>query len=155
MGLSIICEIIMSYIITDDVFFEECIMALGENVTILDKPESNKIWTIFKSHIPIIKGGSRIDWKQIDRKSTIDIPTQTFSTLKKLLPNLIDTSVCVLWNDALLPVIKTNIESVIAHFDDVTAVCFETWLYNPEQKYIVEFYYLGEMSAGLVPFPLK
>ena len=38
------------------------------------------------------------------------------STLEKVLKNFCDTKVYVLWNDAALPAIATNLQLIINHF---------------------------------------
>ncbi len=134
----------------DDLLFKECIDALGANVVILPKQESDMIWGLFKTTIPIIKGGSRVYWNKINQKTFINELGEMIPNLEKLLQQPIDSSIYLLWNDASLPVVKTTIEATISVFDDVTAVGFETWFFNPYQGYIIEFYYLGEMTAGLI-----
>ena len=140
----------MSQIMTDDLLFAECIDALGNKVIILSKNESDAIWAVFKSKIPIIKGGSRIDWNKINKKVIISAPDQIVINLEQLLSHPIEQTIYVLWNDLSLPIIKTDLDSVLKYFDDVTCVGFETWFFNPSEGYIVEFYYLGELNAGLV-----
>lgn len=135
--------------------FEECIDVLGKNnVTILSKNEFNDIWKLFKDIIPITKG-SRIDWGKVPGEIEVHSPTEVLPTLKNLIKQPIDTSVYILWNDFHTPVIKTNLEIALEHFDYVTCIDFETWFFNPSQGYIIEFYYLGEMHVGLLPEKVK
>lgn len=129
--------------------FDQCIEGLAAHVVILNKQESDKIFDLFENKVSIYQSGSRIDWEKIDKKITIDSPDQTISALEQLLQKP-DTTVYVFWNDGSLPVIKTDINLVLLHFEDVICVGFETWLYNPHQGYIIEYYYLGDMHVGLV-----
>ena len=130
--------------------FKECIDALQPNVVVLSIQETNKIFELFEVCIPIINGGSRIDWEKISKKKFIDNLSEILPSLRKLTQDPIDKAVYVLWNNASLRVIKTDLESVLNHFDDVTCLGFETWLFNPYQGYIIEYYYLGEMNMGLI-----
>lgn len=142
----------MSQVITsDNPLFIECVEALNNNIIILSEDESDSIWRLFNHKVPVIKGGSRIDWEQINKKNNIDLPTQIITKLKRLsLQKDINTSIYILWNDASLPVLKSHLDSVLKHFDDVTCVGFETWFFNPSAKYIIEYYYLGDITAGLI-----
>lgn len=140
-----------SKLLDDDILFKECIESLADNVEILSKHETDKIFGLFKKTIPIYQGGSRIDWDQVPEKIVIQSRDQTISLLEQLLREPVDTSIYVLWNDASLPIIKTDLNLVLMNFDDVTCVGFETWLYNPFQGYIIQYYYLGEMDAGIIP----
>lgn len=132
--------------------FQECIISLGNNALILSEKESVRIFDVFEQEVPIYCGGSRIDWDKIAIKTTLNRSDQIISTLNQWnLPSMIDETVYVLWNDASIPVIQSNIAAIITHIEDVIAVGFETWLYNPFDKYIVEFYYLGDITIGLLP----
>jgi hypothetical protein len=131
--------------------FKECIEALGSSVMVLSIAESNKIFQVFEQSVPIYRGGSRIDWQQITIKTALNDPNNLALALQKLLHELLDTTVYVLWNDESLPIIKTDLASVVTNLDDVISVCPETWLFNPSQRYIVELYYLGDITAGLLP----
>ncbi len=141
----------LSKLLDDDILFKECVEALADNVEILSKHETDKIFALFRKTIPIYHGGSRIDWDQVPERVVIQEREQTISLLEKLLREPVDVSIYVLWNDASLPVIKTDLSSVLKNFDDVVSVGFETWFYNPYQGYIIQYYYLGEMDAGIIP----
>lgn len=134
----------------ENILFNECIDALKANVNILSEHEAENIWNSFKSKIPIINGGSRIDWKKIKNHCAIESLEEVLIQVQQLLQSPVKTNVYVLWNDASVPIIKTDLNLVLKYFDDVTCVGFETWLYNPEQGYVIEYYYLGQMNAGLV-----
>ena len=132
------------------ILFEECLQALEENVTILSLEETNKIFELFESNIPIYQGGSRIDWKKIKEHIALSSPKEITSSLEKLLKNTFDSTVYIFWNDASLPVIKTDLILAISKFEDVTAVGFETWFFNPWEGFIIEYYYLKELNIGLI-----
>lgn len=133
--------------------FTECINALGNKVRILTKEESNKVFNLFESLIPFYQGGSRIDWSQVEQKVHIDSPQEIIRSIENLLKKPFNAQVYVLWNDASLPVLETDLVSIAKHFDDITCLGFETWFFNPSDGYTVEYYYLGELNAGL--FPVK
>jgi hypothetical protein len=141
----------MSYEISgDDVLFKECVEALGDEVTILSQKESDQVWQTFKKNVPIFEHGSRIDWSKFDKKMTLTFPAEVVNVLGELLKKSFDHSIYVMWNDASVPIIQSNLDLVLSKFDDVTCVGFETWLYNPSEGYIIEYYYLGDLNVGLV-----
>ena len=128
----------------------ECIEALDPEVEILNQEDTNKIFDSFEKIAPFYKVGSRIDWTKVKSKVSINDSNEIIPSLKKLIPSIKDYSVYLFWNDASLPVIKTNLEAIIKSYDDVVCNGFETWMYNPDQGYVVENYYLGEINAGLI-----
>lgn len=129
--------------------FKECVEALGANL--LPKEESDKLTTIFKTIFPITAWG-KIDWNKIDQKIDIGYdPHAIIPALKKLLQNTIDESVYIEWSTASIPIIQTNLIDIINHFDDVTCVSFEKFIFNPTQGYIIEILPSDQMTVGLVP----
>jgi len=130
--------------------FKECVEALGTHAVQLSFPESDKIIELFEQQLPIVDGGSRIDWNKMSKKMQVDSPVQITITLQQLLKKPIDRDVYLFWNDGGLPVLKTDIDTIIHCFNDVISVGFETWLFNPHAGYIVECYYLGDITVGLI-----
>lgn len=130
--------------------FKECVEALGSNVSILSNEESYKVLDFFEKKAPFYKGGSRIDWRKVERRDAIGSHSEIIPSLKKLLVKDFDQTVYLFWNDASLPVVRTDLQSIIKSYDDVVSVGFETWMYNPQEGYVVENYYLGEIHTGLV-----
>ena len=132
----------MSIIPTDDILLMECIEALGDKAVILSKKESDAIWRLFKSVIPLDQGG-KVEWEKIKNHISIHSPIQ----LKK--KKSANSLLYILWNDASRPVIKTDLESAIQHFEDI--IYLETWLFDPFDKYVVEILSTGNITgAGFV-----
>lgn len=130
------------------VLFKECIDALHDDVMILSDEESKKIFSIFENEIPIISGGSKIDWQKINNKIDIGSPQQIVILLEEIKRKKIDTNVYILWNNAALPVIKSNLDLIQEHFDDVVCVGFETWFFNINERYVIEFSHTDKMVGG-------
>jgi hypothetical protein len=130
--------------------FKECVEALGANGSILADEETRMLLSSFSGKAPFYEGGSRIDWTKVKYKVDIDSPEQIKSSLKELLGKDFNQTVYLFWNDASLPAIKTDLDSIIKSYDDIISVGFETWMYNPEEGYVVENYYLGEIHAGII-----
>jgi len=136
---------------TDNAMFSELLEAIDkQHVAILAQNETDKVFDLFQANVPIYQGGSRIDWSKINKTVYVDSPHDIRLTLDALLGGKLDETVYVFWNDASLPVIRTDLTSIIKNYDCAERVGFETWIYNPKQGYIIENYYLGEINLGLV-----
>lgn len=55
------------------------------------------------------------------------------------MPNWIDKSVYIIWDEEGLPIIQTNIQSLLHNLDDVVAVAFETWIMATDMKKFIQF----------------
>ena len=130
--------------------FKECVESLGSNVSILSSEESDKVLDLFEKKAPFYEVGSRIDWRKVDKRDLVGSHFEIISSLNKLLVKNFDQTIYLFWNDASLPVLKTDLQSIIKSYDDVVSVGFETWMYNPQEGYVIENYYLGEIHAGLI-----
>lgn len=128
---------------------EECLESLAPNVTILSDEEQSKILKIFEKVTPF--DWSRINWEKVTRKIALDSPDQITHALEKLLSAPIDEPIYIFWNDASLPMLRTNLTSALAVLDDITCLGFETWFFNITQWYAIELYYLGEIHVGILP----
>ena len=132
--------------------FDECIEVLNPEVSILTQSETKAVFEMFKNMFPI-RRESRVYWKDVPELyyRNIDNVNDICTQLQKLLFNNIDTFVFILWNDADIPVVVTSLYNAIEHIDYITCVASDTWLLNTYQRYVVEFYHLGEMRVGIAP----
>jgi hypothetical protein len=128
--------------------FDECIEALGKGTAVLTNQESVEISKTFSSIFPITKWG-RIEWDKIDKKIQVDSVNEILKYLHEQ-DKCIDTEIVILWDEATLPVIKSDLAQIIKVIDDVTSVSFDTWLFSPILKYVVEFYHNGEVTIGIL-----
>lgn len=64
-------------------------------------------------------------------------------------------TVYIIWDEATLPIIKTDLHQVLQVIDDVTAVSFDTWIYSPDTGYVIEYYHDGEIRIGNVKDTIK
>jgi len=121
---------------------EECLTALEGNALVLSKEESKKIFDNFIKSIPMTPWGT-IDWKNTKQVKRI----LSINNLKHHIP-LNKNEVYILWNEESLPAIKTNIDNVLKVIYDITAVSFDTWIFCPKNKYVIEFYHENEVHIG-------
>lgn len=137
----------------DSDLLKEALAALGDEAIVLNVAESNVVFDQFEKLVPLYRGGSRIDWDKVAKKKFIASYTDIISDLHALMGRDCDERIFILWNNADFPVIQSTLSAVVKHFDDVVAVFFETWLYNPDKGYVVEYYYLGDIAVGLFERP--
>lgn len=126
---------------------DKCIQALGNNIEILTKQKADKVFSVLTCMFPITKWG-KIDWNTIEQKTTIASAQEVLGQLD-LLRGDMSTSVFILWNEASLPVIKVDLKKIIEVMDEVLHVYFETLLFSPISRYVIEFYHEGEITAGI------
>ena len=128
--------------------FDECIQALGDNTEVLSIEKTNEIFKELTKLFPMTSWG-RVNWEKVEKK--MEIP-QTDSITRYLKGNneSYDKTVILLWDEATLPAVKTNLEKVIAVIDDVTAVSFNTWIFSPNSRYLVEYYHEKEVILGIL-----
>ena len=116
-----------------DLFFEECIQALGSKTEILPTEEKKYLFDILRKKFPMLVSG-HIDWIHVNNKMAIE---NVFD-----IPDLLKDKNCtvfVLWDNAKVPALKSTLERVLRVIDDVTAVSFYTWVFSPLSGYIIEF----------------
>lgn len=126
---------------------DECIEALGNSAEIVCDSDKKKILEYFKRSYPFTKWG-RIDWESAPHRVSVTTLSDILSFLTKRGFDL-STPVYIIWDEVTLPVVKSNLPSVIEVIDDVSAVSFDTWIYSDMFKYVVEFYHEGEITIGL------
>jgi hypothetical protein len=55
----------------------------------------------------------------------------------------------IIWGDANLPSVKCILEDVLANIEMAVFLGGTSlWLYNPIQKWVVEFYHEGDITIG-------
>jgi 2-hydroxy-3-keto-5-methylthiopentenyl-1-phosphate phosphatase len=93
-------------------------------------------------HMFPISNWGRIDWEKVNKKIDLDGSSNIIEYLN------MDGFVYIIWSEGTLPVIKANFRKVIEVIDEVTAVSFDTWLLNPNEKWVIEFYHEGDIIIG-------
>lgn len=127
--------------------FEECLQVLGKNAEVLSTEETNNTFKIFTNLFPMTSWG-RVDWEKVD--NTIDI--NEIGSIEEYLYNYnkLDRTVILLWDEASLPAVRTDLDTIVNNIDDVIAVSFNTWIFSPELKYLIEFYHENEVTLGML-----
>ncbi|WIG34119.1 hypothetical protein [Bacillus toyonensis] len=125
---------------------EECIEALDAEIEILETNQGKIIVKSFGNVFPITSWG-RVDWSNIQNYGDL----YNEDEIRLYLQNCFGTysqTVYIIWDNARVPIIKTNLHQVLNVIDDVTAVSFDTWIYSPDVGYVIEYHHDGDIRIG-------
>ncbi len=131
--------------------FKECIEALGKKAKILSFEESKKIYSILEVVFPI--GFSSINWEKVQHKVEFEpeYPEQIIPSISNLLGKINFDKEIYIISDNDVPVIKSDLDSVIQHIDDVTCIGQTLWFLNISLQYVVEWRF-GYKYIGLATY---
>lgn len=121
--------------------FEECLEVLGEEAKILTN-EQSKIISEKLQDIFLFTNVGKISSKEIFAQNITNNIQSIFTD--KVFD--IDEEVYIIWDNMLLPVIKSKLSIVFENIDDVTAVSFDTWIFSETKKFVIEFYHENEVT---------
>lgn len=128
--------------------FEECLKALGPNKEILSYDETAMVFKSFIGNFHISKWGV-VDWEAVDNRFTVGKVDDISYVIETYRPSA-TWQVCILWNDSSLPCVKVDLNESLRVVDDITAVSFDTWLYNDKDLYVIEFHHEGRITIGFI-----
>ena len=131
--------------VEDNLLLKECITALASDAELLTKEDADKIYQIFNETIPFLPWG--IDWKQLKSVHIVD-------DVKKLKDVCRSEYFYIIWN-AELPVIKSDLLSIIRCIDDISAVEPDTWLFSLNCNEVIELYHEGRITVGMANTPIN
>ncbi len=122
------------------ILLEECIDVLKKEKDFLeyDELKSEELFETLQKNIKFTEYG-KVDFEGISYIKA--------NSLEEL--NLENIKILIFWDEMSLPVLQTNINSVIKYLDDVLAVSFQTWLVSLDFKYIIEYSYDSSISTNL------
>ena len=125
---------------------DDCVKVLGKEAIILSKKETDAAFNMLVQRFPFTRWG-RIDWSQVKHSMKVNSVSGILSLLIEQGRKTQD-DVFILWDEAKLPAIKSKIYVILNHIEEVTLVSFDTWIFCPDDNYIVEFYHEGEITIG-------
>ena len=123
-----------------NVLLKECITALSSSAEILKKEDADKIYKTFQERIPFLPWG--VDWKEFKSVHVVD-------DIKKLRDVCRNQDFYIIW-DVELPIIKSDLLSIIRCIDDISAVEPDTWLFSLNYDEVIELYHEGKITVGIV-----
>lgn len=133
--------------------FEECVAILKPEI--LSNEESDQILLSFESIYPLTLW-AKMDWSKVKEKVEIGYEENCILPLtEQLLGHPIKNKVYLVWNDGELPIIKTSLDLIVQFYDDVTCVGFEKFIFDLNERFIIEILPGGLITAGIVPERIK
>lgn len=103
---------------------QECLSILGNDKKILSMEKQQQILAEFNSDLPRLINSNR---------------KKCVQSIQELLPQWINKSVYIIWDEEKLPIIQTDFECVLDYIDDIVAVAFETWVVAIEMNQFIQF----------------
>lgn len=107
-----------------NVLLQECLIVLGNSTVILDAEQESRILKKFNAKL--------LDVINSDRKRYV-------LSIQEVLPRWINKQIYIIWDNAGLPIIRTDFECVIKYIDDILAVSFETWIVTEDMNQFIQF----------------
>lgn len=130
--------------------FEECILALEGHAIQMNDEKTKEIFKEMIIKFPITQWG-RLEWDIIGNK-LVEIEEKDIISKLCEVGLEVNKGIYILWDNATLPAIKSNLANVLDVIDDVASVSFDTWIFCPESNYVIEFYHdsVGRVSIGWI-----
>lgn len=116
-------------------------------------PDSHAGW--ITQHFPIAQPG-RIDWGRVPGAEcwpcrTYEECVALFSQVLGIYASAEHTDVIVIWSDANKPGLRISASAAVAIADELLCADFDTWVYAPEGRWLIECYERTELCAGHAP----
>lgn len=126
---------------------KECLAELGDKAVVLYGEQDELMCDLLTKTFPFVSAS--IDW---DKVKHIDLTSiqEVIPALTKLFNRAFDKTVYVIWNDADLPILKMNLETAIEFFD-VLKISSKIFLFNPTDRYAVQWHDLLTKAVGVMP----
>jgi len=131
---------------------DECIAALlksNSKCEILSIDTTKVVRKKFFDTFPFVSWG-RINWETVNSKIVIKTLDEIPFILAKFKKAMKDP-IYIIWGDASLPVVKCDLKDALVNIGEITPLgIYGTWLYNPTEGWVIEFYHNGDMVVGFV-----
>jgi hypothetical protein len=126
--------------------FDECLEALARDRIVLSGEKTKEMIKIFISTFLITNLGA-IDWALVQNKYQVRKLNDIVEIIKERKVN-IDKRVFIFWDNTELLSISAGLETTLVVIYDVIAVGFDTWIYCPDEMYVIEFHHEGRITIG-------
>lgn len=119
------------------ILLEECIKALGGEANILNDSQGDLISDTLNDKFHFGSHGVNLT------KYKNAIPLGSIHDVDEAIRN---TSCFIIWDEYSLPVVKSNISIIWENIDDVTAVSFDTYIFDVDFNWLIEFHHEGKIT---------
>jgi hypothetical protein len=120
--------------------------ALGADLLTYD--ESEIITALFECLYPLT-GWGKVEWEKINTKKEIYDTQEIISAVQKMLDSKIDEEAFILTDDAMIPIIKTNLITIFNNFNNVYPLSSYKFIFSLNQGYIIEVLSAHSITIGL------
>lgn len=122
---------------------KECIESLDGNSDLLNDEEETLIYHQFKNLFVFSPWG--INWSEGKNIKVVKAIHHVIQ-LKDICSS---DSYYIIWGKGL-PIVRSDLSSIIKHIDDITAVDTDTWILSTDNKEIIEFYHEGRITFAKI-----
>ncbi len=124
-------------------FFDELIKLAGSHIEVKSQEETDRYLDRLQDCFPFTPFG-RIDWNNVPGSEEIDSVAVVFQTLGR------KSQVLVMWNDAYVSAVRTDLDAFVEYEEDFTAVSFDTWIVSSDFSWVIELFHDGKIQWGRV-----
>lgn len=119
---------------------------------IIPDDEADRVVSWFLKKYPLTKWGT-IDWKMFPEKVVHhnNAPEKILPTLEVLINYSGENDIYLLWNDAAIPLIKTDILSVTRAYNEVRQIAHEFFVFNVSNSFVISITAWGDITVGVLP----
>ena len=129
--------------------FYEFIKTYG--LEIFSDDEANTILAEFQSMIPFTSWG-HIDWDKFEKRICVGKnANDVLPALEKMFTNPFDTGVYVERKQLEAPLMRINLTPETTHYRSIWSRACGTFLFNLEERYVIEVDLQGNIMVGLIP----
>ncbi|MEW4411892.1 hypothetical protein [Clostridium sp. AN503] len=106
----------------NNLLLQECFTVLGKNKIILSLDQQEKVLSDFNKKITDL---CKTEGREIN-------------SVEEIISKWTE-KIYIIWDESSLPVIQTDLTSVIGYEDDIAAVAFETWIVSENMSKFLQF----------------
>jgi len=121
--------------------YDECLDALNGNYELLPKKEDQQLSEIIEKLFPTMLMGN-IDWEKVIHKKKIIKVQDMLDVFNE------SELVIIFWDNGGDRALITTLKSFINALNEVTIVSFDTYVFFPQYKCLIEFYHDGTITMG-------
>lgn len=120
--------------------WEECLTALGGDVTVLSPENGDEIIEEAQERYPFTSWGG-VDWEAVPHAVSLESPEELLHYVSG------EKEIYIFWDDASVPVVQTRLSCALNAFDDVAAIA-DTWLCDVDGQFIAEYTHDDKLHLG-------
>jgi hypothetical protein len=125
---------------------DTCLKVLGPEGIILPEDQVNFLIKTLTTLFPFTRWGT-INWISVEDYIVLNSASDALLELQKR-GKQVGGDTFIVWDEASQPVVKSDLITVVREIEVVTMVSFDTWILNPDEKYVIEFHHDNGIRLG-------